>query len=222
MSLSLILTLSIFFVPTANSQSDKVLVCHRTKGLQNHWVAISVSSNSLSSHLDHGDFSYIGPTDDEGNLPKDTADNWCLSSDPSVLPPPPVLLAITSSCQADATNTLIRVENSTEDYLSFNINSDLNSPSTIIGSLPPAQDGQPSFVYYAVPVNHTYFIETFLLNTETSEQTSLEISSVYIPQSPICTFQTYCFDNTTYSLFDPYAGVVSYPPEGSTDGACTQ
>ncbi|HCU55627.1 TPA: hypothetical protein DIC29_04215 [Candidatus Shapirobacteria bacterium] len=226
-SLFLILTLSIFFVPTVKSQSDKVLVCHRTKGLQNHWVAISVSSNSLSSHLDHGDFDYNGDTDAEGNLLKDISTDWCLGHSPSVEPPSVSLFTITPQCQPNADVVLIRLENPTLDTINYRIGPD-TSTMIISNFLPPSQDGQPSLIYHVLPTNQPLILDNYQYifdeNGSIIGETILSHTSLYFPSTsdPFCTFDTYCYNGNPYSLFDPSTGVVSYPLEGSTDGACIQ
>jgi hypothetical protein len=38
-----------------NAKADKVWVCHETSSINNPVVLISVSSNAVQAHLDHGD-----------------------------------------------------------------------------------------------------------------------------------------------------------------------
>lgn len=75
---------------TASTQAvDKDNVCHNTSSGTNPWVAQQVNANQLQSHLDNGDFLYLGPVDNDGKfIDKETGDQWCKDNVPTATPTP--------------------------------------------------------------------------------------------------------------------------------------
>ncbi len=64
---------------TLSANEDKLNICHQTNSEKNPWNVIQVNDNTLSTHLEHGDFTYEGPLKDNGKPDnKDDADTiWC-------------------------------------------------------------------------------------------------------------------------------------------------
>ncbi len=64
--------------------SEKVNICHTTGSEQNPWNAIQIDEDALSTHLDHGDFLYEGPVEDNGKPDNgdNQADQWCEDNAP--------------------------------------------------------------------------------------------------------------------------------------------
>lgn len=68
-----------------NDNQDKINICHKTDSTKNPFIAIQIDKSALQTHLDHGDFKYLGLTDDKGKPVKGGSD-WC--NDPDNQPKP--------------------------------------------------------------------------------------------------------------------------------------
>lgn len=66
-------------------EHQHVYLCHKTHSESNPWVVQQVNANEEQSHLDNGDFVYLGDFKDNGHPVKD-AKEWCAGH----VPVPPV------------------------------------------------------------------------------------------------------------------------------------
>jgi len=221
-----IIGIALLFPISANAYPNLIPVCHKTRLTRFPWVAIRIPKILLNYHLNHGDFLYEGLGQSGAYILSQQATQWCVDNEPSSEPPSVSLFTVSPQCQTSTENFLIRIENPTIDTINYRIGP--NTSTMIISNfLPPAHDGQPSMIYHILPTNQSFIMDNFqyifdenglIIGETILSRTPLYFSST---SDPFCSFLTYCYNGTTYSLVDS-AGVVSYPPEGSTDGACTQ
>lgn len=74
-------------VATRDPETQKMNLCHKTSSPTNPWEAVSVSVNA-NNHFDHhDDYTYAGPTKENGQpVNKPDSDQWCEDN----VPPTPI------------------------------------------------------------------------------------------------------------------------------------